>query len=483
MSIAEIKRFLFENQSIRQTIAKNTFWMAASQITGRLLRAAIIIYAARILGAESWGAFSYALGIAAFLTIFSDIGITGLITREASRRPELREKYLATALGFKLAMLAVGVILFFSFARLLTDNAEVLMLFPIIVFITVFDGFRDLANSMARATEKFEIEAVINIFTNFAIVALGFILLAIQPTSKYLAISYAIGSGLGLAAVIFAFRSYFSGLIKNFSLALLKPVMLSAWPFGLMGLMGAIMINTDMIMVGFLRTIQEVGLYSAAQRPIQLLYLIPGLLAVPLFPAMSRLAGDKTTFTNILGKAIRVVLLAAFPLAIGGAVAGRETMLLLFGNEYLQATSVFQILAVTFIITFPSTIVGNAIFATNREKNLIVYAILGISGNFLFNLLLIPQFGIVGAAWSTVITQIISNGYAWFKMRSYLNLALFLKLWKIAVASATMTLAVLLAKLLLLPTLLIFVVAAAVYLLSLIALKEEQLNELKLVFR
>ncbi len=72
--------WLFNNRTVGQTIAKNTFWLFFGQMTSRLLRAVIVIYSARVLGAASWGAFSYALGVAAFLTIFSDIGINALIT-------------------------------------------------------------------------------------------------------------------------------------------------------------------------------------------------------------------------------------------------------------------------------------------------------------------------------------------------------------------------------------------------------------------
>ena len=88
----KIKNWLFSNQTISQTIAKNTFWLFSGQMIGRLLRAAIVIYAARVLGAASWGAFSYALGIAAFLTIFSDIGINALITKQTARDPSLKDQ-------------------------------------------------------------------------------------------------------------------------------------------------------------------------------------------------------------------------------------------------------------------------------------------------------------------------------------------------------------------------------------------------------
>ncbi|MCL5004783.1 MAG: hypothetical protein M1170_02470, partial [Patescibacteria group bacterium] len=59
--LQKIKSFLFENKTTRQTIAKNTFWLFFGEISSRVLRAAIVIYAARVLGADGWGVFSYAI--------------------------------------------------------------------------------------------------------------------------------------------------------------------------------------------------------------------------------------------------------------------------------------------------------------------------------------------------------------------------------------------------------------------------------------
>src|SRR5947208_760670 len=68
----KIKAFLFYNRTTRQTIAKNTFWLAVSNFGGRLLRAVVIIYGARILGASEYGLFSYAITLSAFVSIFVD---------------------------------------------------------------------------------------------------------------------------------------------------------------------------------------------------------------------------------------------------------------------------------------------------------------------------------------------------------------------------------------------------------------------------
>jgi len=71
--IRKITSFLFENRGTRQRIVKNTFWLFAGELFGRVLRAVIVIYAARALGVTEYGIFSYAVTLAAFFSIFSDI--------------------------------------------------------------------------------------------------------------------------------------------------------------------------------------------------------------------------------------------------------------------------------------------------------------------------------------------------------------------------------------------------------------------------
>ncbi len=100
-----ILNFLLRNGSVGQTIAKNTFWLFFGQMTGRLFRAVIVIYSARVLGAASWGAFSYAMSLVAFLTIFTDVGVSAIVTKESARNPELSSQYFSTAFFIKLVLL------------------------------------------------------------------------------------------------------------------------------------------------------------------------------------------------------------------------------------------------------------------------------------------------------------------------------------------------------------------------------------------
>ena len=414
----KIQAFLFTNGDLRQTIAKNTLWLFLGQVLGRVLRAAVVIYAARVLGAGSWGAFSYALGIAAFLTIFSDIGINALITKEASRNPELKDRYLSTAFFVKLVLLLIftlGVIIFFPY---LTNIPEAAAIMPILIFVFAFDTLRDLGSALSRALEKMEIEGGVSIFTNLAITVAGFFALYYFGTSYSLSLAYAAGSGAGFIAIFYILRHHFRNIFKNFTPSLIKPIFQTAWPFGLLGLLGAIMLNTDIIMLGWMRTPHEVGYYSAAQKLILLAYVLPGLLASSTFPVMSRLAKtDPAKSRELLEKSLKLITLVSVPLIAGGLLLGGFVFNLLYGPEYASGLRTFQILLFSLIVVYPATLLGNALFAYDEQKYFLKFVVIATTTNALFNFALIPAYGIEGAAVSTIFTQIITNTFIYFKVK------------------------------------------------------------------
>ncbi len=467
------------DQAIGKKIAKNAAWLFGGQIVGRLLRAVIIIYAARFLGAGGWGAFSYALSLAAFLTIFSDFGVNALLTREGVKSPELRNKYLATALALKASVLVVLMAVVTLFADRLTSIPAVVALLPIISLIFAFDSLRDLGVALARSLEKMEIEAWVNIITNLSITVFGFMFLYSFGTVASLTWGYALGSGLGLLAIIYILRDYFRGLWGNIDLSLAKSLITSAWPFGLLGLMGVVMINTDVLMLGWLTSAEATGFYAAAQRPIQLLYIAPALIAAAFFPALTRSVKNRDPhFRAIFERGVVATYLLAVPIAIGGFLLARPIMQLLYGSVYLPGTSSFAILALTTLAVFPAAIIANGVYAHDKQKNLLGYVALGIGGNILLNFLLIPILGIAGAAISTFINQIIINVYLWRRFKKVSDFSILPHLNKIVTAGLIMGVFTLLMKHYSVNVIGNIALSGALYLIFLWILKEPMLRML-----
>lgn len=480
----KIKSFLFENTSTKQTVAKNTFWLFVGEIISRLLRASIIIYAARMLGAEGWGTFSYALTIAAIFSIFADIGINPILTREGARNPELREKYLSTSFFIKITLLLLSAFLIIFVAPHFTKIEAAKPLLSIVALILALDGLREFGLSLNRALEKMEREAMTKIATDISIATLGFIFLIMSATAKSLSFAYVIGDAIGLSIIIWSLRSYFKNLASHFSRKLLWPIFSSAWPFTLTGFLGTIMTSTDTIMLGWFKSAHEVGFYSAAQRPIQFFYALPNLMASAMFPAFSKLAKkDNAKFKQILEKSIALIFMISLPITIGGIILGKEVMQLFFGNEYLPAAIAFQLLITTILITFPNTLINSAIFAYDEQKQFIYFLAFGSISNVAMNYFLIPRYGISGAAISTIIAQILSSILIWSKMKKINNFTVMPYLKNFLIATFTMGALALSLRYLNVNLFMNIILSSSIYFGILALLKEPILKELRSIIR
>ena len=409
--VEKLKSFFLENKTLTQTVAKNTAWLTIGTIFSRTIRALLILYAARLLGTEGYGVFSYAMSLAAFFGIFSDIGLSSLLTREAVKQPEKIKAYLSTTFFLKLVILAFTLFVALVFAPMTVTIIEAKPLIPFAVFLLFFDSFRSFGFSITRAQNKMEVEAVLSALTDTIIVGISLAVLFLNPSAWWLSLAYAVGSCLGTIVVFWIIRKYLVGITENFDRSLVKPILSSAWPFAIMGMLGAFMINIDTIIIGWFSSAHELGLYSAAQRVPLLLYVLPTLLASSIFPIFSRLVhnGDTEKAISIMETSIKYVMLVALPLAIGGMILAKPIIDLIFGTAYEQAWPTLSLLMFTILILFPGTLISNAIFAYDKQKSFIFSTGVGAGANVVLDLILIPILGIAGSAVATIVAQSLVN--------------------------------------------------------------------------
>jgi O-antigen/teichoic acid export membrane protein len=479
----KIKRFLFKNTTAKQTVAKNTIWLGISNFGGRLIKAGVIIYAARILGTSGYGVFSYAVTLAGFLTLFMDPGINGILIRDASKAPdEKRRVIFGTALVIKLFLLFIGVAIIIFVAPLFTTLPGAKVLLPIVAIILALDTIREFFFSLIRAMEKMEKEAGIFLLTNLGILAFGFLFLYIARNVESFSWGYVVGDAIGTATAVFVLRDYLKKVFSQFDGRLVLPLLQAAWPFAISGVLGLLFTNIDILIISWIRSASEVGIYSAAIRIIQTLYLIPGIIQFTILPLLSRLAKkDDTKFRTVLERTLGIIFLTSIPLALGGMLLGSPIMELIFGGPYRTGGLAFDILMVTLLFDFPASILINALFAYDHQKTLIISSALGGAVNVILDFALIPSFGIAGSAAATLIAQIVNNGYLWFAMKKINYFKVLPQLWKVIMAGVIMAAGTL--GLMLTGVHLIFniIISAAIYCLLLKILREPLLKELVLI--
>ncbi len=479
--VKKIKEFLFENKSAKQTVAKNTVWLTISNYGGRLIKAAIVIYGARVLDAAGYGVFSYAITLAGFVSLFLDPGINSILVRETAKAPEEeRMKVFSTTLVIKAALVAFGVLVIIFIAPFFSTLPGAVALLPLVAFILSFDTFRVFFTSLMDAREHMEWDAAVNIITNAAITIFGFWFLAVRPNAAAFAWSYAIGTGIGTVAALIIVFPYLMKSLSRFSAELVIPILKAAWPFAVIGALGVLLTNTDILIISWMRSAADVGVYSAVIRIVQVLYIIPGIIQAATLPAFSRLAkNNNERFRSAFEHTLGFIFLASIPLALGGVILGSQVMALIFGAQYVSGGLALRVLMVSMVFDFPASVIAAAIFAYNHQKGLIISsAIAGVS-NVIFDLLLIPHFGITGSAFATLGAQILSNWYLWGMMHKINPFTILPRIRKVIVAGALMAAATALLSVAHTEVLVNVALSATIYFAALYVLREPLAGEIK----
>ncbi len=481
----KLKSLLFQNQGTKQTIIKNIFWLSASQVGSRLLRAIIIIYAARVLGAAEYGIFSYVIGLAAFFTIFSDIGVSTILTKDVANHPEKRLTYFSTSFLIKFCLLFITAFLIIFIAPHFSKIEEANALIPWVALIVFLDGLRDFIVAYLRGRERMELEAFLIIAMNIAIVIIGFASLNISSTSQSLLFAYIISIAFSTILAFIVIKKYFFKIFLFFDKEVAIKTLNSCWPIAFSCILGAFMLNIDILMLGWWRTAAEIGYYAAGQRIVQVFYTLPGLLASGIFPTLSRLArqNDRNKLKNLNEKSMAIVFAIVFPLIAGGLILGNPIFNFLFGQEYSSGIPAFQVLMLSLLLIFPGTLITNIIIAHNQQKKFIVYVAAGAIGNVLFNALLIPKYGIIGSSIATCIALSIYYGLSWIRLKKIDNFEIFKHIKKIVIATIFMSIISFLLNRLQIQVLINIFISGLAYFAFLYLLKEPLIEEVKSILK
>jgi len=483
--IAKLKIFLFKNLSPRQTLTKNIFWLSFGQVGSRFIRAIIIIYAARALGATEYGVFAYVLGLAGFFTVFSDMGINSLLMRDVASHPEEKSKYFAASFWIKIILLSIASLLLVFVAPYFSKIGIAISLFSLVALMAVFDGLGEFFSSFLRGVEKMELEAFIIVAENIALVIAGFALLALSPNAKSLIMSYIVSLGLGAILAAFFIRKQFLNIFRYFDINLIKKIINSAWPIAFSSILGIFMINTDVVMLGWLRTAQEIGYYSIGQRFVPLLLTLPNIFATAIFPILSRFAAQKEQQKekNLNEKSMALIFMIVLPLIFGGIILAAPIIKLIFGQSYLPAVPAFRILITSLIWIFPNVFLTNLVLVHNYQKKIVKYLVLSSLGNIIINLFLIPLWGIIGAAVATFISQTLYVVPTWIKMKKISDFQTLRYLKKIIAAAIIMAGTSFVLNYFNSNVILNILISTGVYLGVLYLLKEKVLEEILILFK
>ncbi len=408
----KVEREVF--MSTLKKVSKNFASLTIAEVVTRTCAILLFIYIARVLGVTSLGELAFATSVIGFFTFFADFGLTTLGIREIARHKKEADSYGTNILLFQVL-----------FTLLLIILLGVLLLFmPIsytIKVITFFYGLGliPLALDMSyifQAYEKMEYVLVGKTVNQAVYLILGLALITLFKNVVFLPIA-ALISGLGGAIVTYVIlKKILNFKLKKPDPKIFKLLIITAIPFVTSEILIMIYRNIDIVMLQFIKNINEVGYYSAGYKIVNTIIMIIAFVPDSFFPLISyNFKHDKKQFKQYILLFSQTIGLLSIPLAIGGIIYARQILMLLYGSQLVAGTDAFKVLLLLVIVIPFKILVASIIIAADKQNHYMISGAIGTMISVVLNIILIPRYGMIGAGIAIVVTETVAGIYLIFK--------------------------------------------------------------------
>jgi len=398
-----------------QRIARNTAVLLTAQAAGYLLAFFYMMYAARYLGPASFGILSFALAFTVIFAVFGDLGLRPLTVREVARDKSLAPRYLANIALMKIVLVGITFGLIALTINLLGYPAETIKVVYLLAFFVIFQAFIQMFYSIFQAFERMEFQAIGQMLNGALL--LGGVIFAIRHGFSVVGFAslYVIASVIvlcyGFALIKLKFpnpTSASAAKVMEFDWSFWKPTIKKALPFSLTIIIGAIFLRIDIIMLSIMKGNAAAGWYNAACNLIIVLVFVADAFIYAIFPNMARFfIAAKDSLKIALEKSSKYLFIVGLPLAVGTILLADRIISVVYGAEFAPAVVALQVLSLYLPLRFISHATGWTLASINKEPLRTLSAGIAAGINISLNLVLIPSLALVGAAISTVITQIL----------------------------------------------------------------------------
>jgi len=389
-------------------MGKDTLYMILAQVFFSASSTAVHIGLARILGPEPYGEFGVIMSMLAVLEVLLAKGIRDSVTKYTAefpeRSPAIKRQGLTIAaifggLVFVLYILtAKPIALAFHNANLTRPLRISALIIPLISLYSVLIGHLSGKRLFGRQALAMNIQSLGKVAGVYILALVGF---GLQGAVSGYVVSYVV-------ALLAAF--YLSREPRQESDAFPASQLLSfALPIVGFSILLSLLMNLDIFFVKTLiKEGRAAGFYASALALTRAPYSVSSAFAITLLPVISQLTSSNRLqeASRHINKSLRYLLILLVPLAFFTNGLSGPIIQLVYSSRYLPAAAPLSILifGVTFLTLF--SVLAAVINGSGMPKTSMALACAILPLDFLLNLLLIPRFGLSGAAAATTLTSL-----------------------------------------------------------------------------
>lgn len=412
-----------EGRSIAREFARGAFGNVGILAANTLLSLLIAVLLSRALGAAGLGVYAFATSLMSILAAPLSSALGNIVLREtasaeARGNPEGARDAIRWALrtgvwlvGGMTALIGVGAAV--GFGDLAGDKATTVfyaLALPLpVAVLYIFSGAARGAGWIVLGRLP---DLILRPLVFVACVIPIFLWPSLGPASPQLAMSIQVFAALFAAVVAFAIARLAlgeRGVAHSTASAFWgRPAGMTAWlasvpPLAFVLGLTSIQNNLDILMVDWYLPDHDVGIYRAGAQAGRLFFMVTTAVGAGLLPYVARLhaEGDHRQLQRLLALAARVSLAIVLPAYAIALAFGPWLLWVVFGAEFARGSGVFAVIAggavAQCLIGYASTVLS----MTGRESQMVLAGMASVAVNVALNVVLIPRYGMDGAAWAS----------------------------------------------------------------------------------
>jgi len=383
----------------------NTSWLLGERILRMAVSLFVTIYVARYLGPERYGLLSYALSFVWLFSALASLGLDDILVRELVKNPEKRQNLLGSVFWLKICgtvVMATTIVLVLLFK---TEDQQTYWLIAIITFGFLFQATNVVEfYFQAQVQSKFTVRAQV---VQLLITSLFKIYLVLNEAEL---LWFAMALMLDQAVIAVLFLIFYRWKVENFpflssSWEKTRLLMRDAWPLVFTGMVVSIYMKIDQVMLKEILNVKAVGVYAAAVKLCEAWYFVPTVVTASLYPAIiSAKHENEQFFQERLQKLYDLMVWGSIAVALPISITAEWLIFILYGIEFKEAADVLRIYIWAGLFVSIGVASSKWLVAENLEIYSFFSTAIGAILNVIFNLWLIPIYGILGATLATLIS-------------------------------------------------------------------------------
>lgn len=397
----------------KEKVVRNIVWAVTGKMVTLLGGLLVGIFVARYLGPEQYGLMSYVMSYVTLFQVLASFGMDQIEIREEAKTPEEKDKIIGTAFVLKLVFAVVTMGLVAVTAWLFEADSFtkwMIILYSISMIMNSFGVIRNYFTSLVWNEYIVKTE----ISRTFIGAGIKIALLLLQAPLLWFCVAMLFDTILIAGGYFVSYLRQVGTIRKwQFNKAIAIYLIKQSVPLLLSGAAVVVYQKIDQVMIGNMINKEAVSFYSIAGRFVEICIFIPTILSQTITPILV-----KTYATNeqhYIAKSqlfMNITIWGTILLCIVVCLCAPILIKYTFGQQYLQAIPILQIMVFKVIGLAYAQVTGTMIIIEKKQKYVVIRNLIGCGICICLNFILLPLYDVIGAAVASVITALCTGYFA-----------------------------------------------------------------------